>query len=59
MLCALRTPLGVTPAMSGIVDDNPQPAATVRDWLQRDDLDGMEALNPGHLVGRAAKHGGA
>jgi SAM-dependent methyltransferase len=37
--------------------DNPQTAATVRDWLQRAGLERIEVLKAGHLVGRAVQRG--
>ena len=37
--------------------DNPQTAATVREWLRRAGLERIEVLKAGHLVGRATPAG--
>jgi 2-polyprenyl-3-methyl-5-hydroxy-6-metoxy-1,4-benzoquinol methylase len=39
--------------------DNPQTAGTVRNWLAASDLERIEVLKAGHLVGRAARRAAA
>ncbi len=53
-LLPLSSVVGKLPVVGGQLD-NPQNAATVRDWPQRAGLERIEVLKAGHLVGRAVR----